>query len=57
MKIYIDGRYYNSDVCFMTGTGAEIIRVTNIDGRQIGKGEPGMITQKLIQNFKGIVAV
>ena len=42
---------YNSDECFLTGTGAEIIPVIEIDGREIGSGYPGEITQKLIKDY------
>jgi branched-chain amino acid aminotransferase len=46
---------YNSDECFMTGTGAEIIPVIRIDGRTIGNGSPGRITQKLTEAFHDLV--
>lgn len=42
---------YNADECLMTGTGAEIIPVTKIDGRVIGKGRPGEVTKRLIRGF------
>lgn len=42
---------YNADECFLTGTAAEIIPVVKVDGRQIGDGKPGKITQKLIAQF------
>lgn len=42
---------YNSDECFLTGTGAEVIPVVEIDGRVIGHGKPGEITQELITGF------
>src|SRR5512137_736932 len=32
---------FNSDECFLTGTGAEIIPVVKLDGRVIGAGQPG----------------
>ena len=38
---------FNSDECFLTGTGAEIVPVVKIDGRVIGAGKPGPITRKL----------
>lgn len=46
---------YTADECFLTGTGAEIIPVTNIDARIIGSGKPGQITVKLINSFKNYV--
>jgi branched-chain amino acid aminotransferase len=46
---------YNADECFMTGTGAEIIPVTRIDGRMIGEGKPGNVMQRLVEGFREIV--
>jgi branched-chain amino acid aminotransferase len=43
---------YTADECFMTGTGAEIMPVTMIDGRVIGNGKPGPATKGLIEGFK-----
>ena len=42
---------YTADEFFMTGTAAEVIGVVQIDGRVIGDGHPGPITQKLRQKF------
>ena len=36
---------YVADECFLTGTGAEVIPVVKLDGREIGPGRPGPITQ------------
>lgn len=47
---------YNADECFMTGTGAEIIPVIKIDGRTIGEGKPGSITEKLVNGFKKLTS-
>jgi branched-chain amino acid aminotransferase len=46
---------YNADECFMTGTGAEIIPVTRIDGRMIGEGKPGNVMRRLVKSFREIV--
>ena len=43
---------YVADECFITGTGAEVVPVTKIDGRVIGDGRPGAITRKLIDAFR-----
>lgn len=43
---------YTADECFLTGTAAEVIPVTKIDGRAIGAGEVGPITQKLLSCFR-----
>jgi branched-chain amino acid aminotransferase len=47
---------YTADECFMTGTGAEIMPVTMIDGRLIGAGGPGPVTKKLINGFRDFIA-
>lgn len=43
---------YTADESFLTGTGAEIIPVVEIDGRPIGNGIPGDVTNELIKHFK-----
>lgn len=43
---------YSADECFLTGTAAEAIPVTNVDGRIIGNGEAGPITTRLLEAFK-----
>ncbi|MEM2909764.1 MAG: branched-chain-amino-acid transaminase [Nitrososphaerota archaeon] len=40
---------------FLTGTGAEILPVTKINGIQIGDGLPGPITRKVMQEFEKLV--
>jgi branched-chain amino acid aminotransferase len=42
---------YIADECFLSGTGAEVIPVTRIDGRVVGSGEPGPITRRLTEAF------
>jgi branched-chain amino acid aminotransferase len=42
---------YIADECFLTGTGAEVVAVTRIDGRTVGTGQPGPITFKLREAF------
>lgn len=42
---------YASDEFFLTGTAAEVIGVVEIDGRVIGDGKPGPITQRLRKRF------
>ena len=37
---------YTADECFLTGTAAEVIPVTKIDGRPIGTGKAGPITRQ-----------
>jgi branched-chain amino acid aminotransferase len=40
-----------ADECFLTGTAAEVIPVTKIDGRTIGDGTTGVITRPMISLF------
>lgn len=48
---------YGAEECFLTGTGAEIIPVIKLDGRQIGKGKPGPVTLELIHEFREFTKV
>src|SRR5437763_10527649 len=43
---------FNADVCFLTGTGAELVPVVKIDGRIIGNGKPGAVTRKLVAQYR-----
>jgi len=43
---------YTADECFLTGTGAEVGPVVEVDGRRIASGRPGPITQRLITAFR-----
>lgn len=42
---------YVAEEFFLTGSGAEVIPVTRIDGRAIADGKPGPITKRLIAAF------
>ena len=46
---------YTAEECFLTGTGAEIIPVISIDGREIGNGLPGTVSEQLRVAFKKFV--
>ncbi len=48
---------FEGDECFLTGTAAEIIPVTRIDGKVIGKGVPGEITKKLLADFRELTKI
>ena len=41
-----------ADEVFLTGTAAEIVPVSSIDGRIIGSGRPGLLTLKLTEDFR-----
>jgi branched-chain amino acid aminotransferase len=43
-----------ADECFLTGTAAEVIAVVSLDGRTIGTGRPGPITQRLLERFRAL---
>lgn len=45
---------YNADECFFTGTAAEVIAVTEVDGRVIGSGVAGPVTRKLLDEFEKV---
>ena len=42
---------YIADECFLTGSAAEVVPVTKIDGRPIGNGQPGPVTRKIMDAF------
>ena len=46
---------YVADECFLTGTGAEVMPVTKIDGRVVGTGTAGPVTKRLIEAFHKFV--
>jgi branched-chain amino acid aminotransferase len=48
---------FNADECFLTGTGAEIVPIVKIDGRIIGDGKPGPITEKLVGQYHALTKV
>lgn len=45
---------YSADECFLTGTAAEIVPVSTVDGRIIGDGKPGPITKRLMARFQEV---
>jgi branched-chain amino acid aminotransferase len=42
---------YTADEIFLTGTGAEVVPVTQVDGRIIGSGKAGPITRQLRERY------
>ena len=48
---------FNADECFLTGTGAELIRIVKIDGRVIGTGRPGPLTGKLVDKYRALTKI
>jgi branched-chain amino acid aminotransferase len=47
---------YCADEMFCTGTMGELAAVTRVDGRQIGDGRPGPMTQQLTSLFRELTA-
>ena len=43
---------YTADEVFLTGTAAEIVGVTRLDGREIGSGSIGAVTKDMAARFK-----
>jgi branched-chain amino acid aminotransferase len=43
---------FAADECFLTGTAAEVVPVVKLDGREIGTGKPGSVTQDLRGRFQ-----
>jgi branched-chain amino acid aminotransferase len=46
---------YTADECFVTGTGAELMPVVRVDGRPIGTGAPGGLTQHIGEAYRQLV--
>jgi branched-chain amino acid aminotransferase len=46
---------YLADEAFLTGTAAEVTPIREVDGRVLGPGKPGPITQKLQEAFFKVV--
>ena len=43
---------YIADEAFLTGTAAEVVPMIKVDGRTIGNGKPGEITNRTIARFR-----
>ena len=46
---------YLADEIFLTGTAAEITPVISVDGKKIGNGKPGYITEHIIKSYSDII--
>jgi branched-chain amino acid aminotransferase len=46
---------YICDELFMTGSAAQVVAITKVDYRPIGKGKMGPVTTKLREVFSGVV--
>lgn len=45
----------SADECFLTGTAAEVIAVSSLDGRTIGTGHAGPVTMRILARYKELV--
>ncbi len=45
----------SADECFLTGTAAEVIAATSLDGATIGTGTAGPITKRILARFQEMV--
>ena len=48
---------YRANEMFCTGTMGELVGVTRVDGRQIGDGNLGPVTERLSELFKALVDI
>ena len=46
---------YTAQEMFLTGTAAQVIPVTKVDGRVVGEGHPGPVAIQLMQTFENLV--
>jgi len=47
-----DEDLFAADEAFLTGTTREVVPITRVDGRVIGAGEPGPVTNALLAGFR-----
>ncbi|HEX3016085.1 MAG TPA: branched-chain-amino-acid transaminase, partial [Desulfobacteria bacterium] len=48
---------YNAEEVFLTGTAAEMIPVSKVDGRVIGSGKPGEVFNRVLPAFRELTKV
>ncbi len=48
---------YMADEVFLTGTAAEVIGIVEIDGRILGDGKPGPVTNDMRKRFKAVTGI
>ena len=54
-RLFRPSDMFSSDEMFFTGTAAEVIPVTKVDGRRIGGGKPGPVTLHLTLRFRELI--
>jgi D-alanine transaminase len=50
-RFFSQAELYGADEVFLTGTTVEVLAVVRVDGKVIGDGRPGPITQRLAVGF------
>jgi len=45
-----------ADEIFLTGTAAEIVSVTSIDGHQVGTGKEGPVSKSIREMYEKVVS-
>jgi branched-chain amino acid aminotransferase len=45
---------FTAEESFLTGTAAEVVPVVRVDGRPVGSGKPGPVTQRLRKAFQAL---
>jgi branched-chain amino acid aminotransferase len=53
---YLTFDIYTADECWITGTGADLVPVVEVDGRQIGDGRPGRTFRLLRSRWQDYIA-
>mgnify|MGYP001567357405 CR=1 FL=1 len=54
-QVFKKQELYSADEVFLTNTSYEIMPITEIDGRKVGDGLPGVVTKTLLSEFKRLV--
>ncbi len=54
-KVFTLHDLYTAEECFLTGTGAEVGPLVEVDGRRIGSGAPGPLSLRFVRAFRELV--
>lgn len=54
-KVFTMYDVYTAEECFLTGTGAEVGPVVEVDSRRIGTGAPGRTTLRVMKLFRELI--
>lgn len=53
---YLTFDVYNADECWLTGTGADLVPVVEVDSRTIGSGKPGPVFKMIRSKWAAYIA-